>query len=128
MAGATIESNRQRKYDFRDCMAKRKCTSSVRHRKCYVRLSSEPVVGLPDFSPQRTLRTQRKWGSEAIYDASNAVAQMETVEINDDSELFPAKLKVRDNLCLMNGGERTHGFDLNNDEVFYEQIEPIPCI
>jgi hypothetical protein len=63
-----------------------------------------------------------------MNNASNAVAQMKTVEINDDSKLLPAKSKVRDNLRAMDGSERFHGFDLNNDEVFYEQIEPIPCI
>ena len=73
-------------------------------------------------------KAAKKWESEAIHDASNAVAQMETVEINNDSELFPAKLKVRDNLRLMNGDERIHGFNLNNDEVFYEQIESITRI
>ena len=64
----------------------------------------------------------KKLESEAIHDASNAVAQVETVEINDDSELLPAKLKVRDDLRLMDSGERVHGFNLYDDEVFYEQI------
>jgi hypothetical protein len=60
-------------------------------------------------------------------DASNAVAQVETVEINDNFELLPAKLKVRDNLRLMDGGEQAHGFDLNNDEVFYGKSSLYPA-
>jgi hypothetical protein len=48
-------------------------------------------------------------GSEAIHDASNAIAQVETVEINDDSKLLPAKFKAGDNLRLMDCSERFHG-------------------
>ena len=39
------------------------------------------------------------------------------VEINDDSEFLPAKLKVRDNLRLMDCGLESYGFDFNNDEI-----------
>src|SRR5579864_42207 len=74
---ADTNSSRQRKYDFRDDMANRKCTSSVGQLKCYVRLPSKPVVGLPDFSPQRTLRTQREQEiSKPINNAFNPITKV----------------------------------------------------
>jgi hypothetical protein len=44
-----------------------------------------------------------------MNNASNAVAQMKAVEINDDSKLLPAKFKAGDNLRLMDCSERFHG-------------------
>jgi hypothetical protein len=53
---------------------------------------------------------------------------VKTVEINDDSEFLPAKLKVRDNLRLMDRYKAVDRFDLDYNKVFHHQIKPVADI
>ena len=62
----------------------------------------------------------------AVDKATNPVLQVDNVEVDQQSERFTAKLKVRNYLSLMNRRDCVDRLDLHDDEIFNQEINSVP--
>ena len=63
-----------------------------------------------------------------VSDAPDAIFDQWHIEIDEKSERFARKFKIRDELGLMNCGKLADSFQFDNDLVINKQIDPIACI
>lgn len=50
---------------------------------------------------------------------------MDHVEVDQQSNGLAAEFEIRNHLCLMNGRDPFHRFDLHDHEIFHQQVDPI---
>jgi len=80
------------------------------------------------FSPRRTQRTLRGTTAElqAVHHPSNAILQVKDVKIDSESELQATQLEMAEKLSVVDIRHTCHGFELDNDALVDDQIDPLP--
>jgi hypothetical protein len=63
-----------------------------------------------------------------MNNAFDPIPKVESVEINQDSQLLSAELQVGDDLRLMNGCETVDHFNLDDHKIFHHHIKPVADI
>jgi hypothetical protein len=61
----------------------------------------------------------------AVYEALNAVSQMDNIEVYKQSNGFTTELEVRKNLRVMYWRDCLNGLDLHNQQVFRQQVDAV---
>jgi hypothetical protein len=63
--------------------------------------------------------------ASSIHESSDAILEMNNIEVYKHSQRFTTQLQVRKDLSLMDRGDRVYGLEVNDKEILDKQIDPV---
>jgi len=63
--------------------------------------------------------------SRAVYESFDAVFQVSNIEVYEKSEGSSTEFQVGNDLRLMNGSNRVHRFQFDDDQIFHQEIDSV---
>ena len=63
--------------------------------------------------------------SRTVYKSFDAIFQVDNIAVYEKSEGTSTEFQVGDDLRLMNGRNRVHGFQFDDDQIFNQEIDSV---